>query len=556
MLRRILRASLPSERSDRDLEEWESAVHSDGESVASRQDLPAPAEQSPMEQSEAAPAPSRGHEETVITGYWAAPTIRGLTELGPRKKDSLRLGASGSQENAEAAVEPARIDPNRLSALAGEIQRCNRELDELLHQLTGGIAGPDASHSSGQPTAKSKSTAKKTRRKNPLEVIKNRVFMPQGVLSVAPVRAMRAQISKGRLFFPCPACNQVTELYANMAGQDTRCPNCYSAIRAPHPKKGIKGRNREQDKEALLNPGLFMVTVPESRQGLFSPIQSLKKVPLVKGFAFAVLLAAVIKVCLLSLTGKYADQQSIEQHARADKKESVLYAGSGELRGRAEETVRGFLRAESWPEKAQFVRSHDKIISRMESYYAIHPEEAAADYISITSNAPAHSVPGDIDYPLTEVVVQFENYDLAVFRVEHLPEGDLIEWESSVGFNPVEWGEIVEIGTIREMERIFRVLAAPDDYYNFHYDRSKYLCVRLQDPSDNTLMAYGYIPRASAEAKELDFMLGSASPEKPRRLMVEIKFDRDSMKTRQVRLVGLVQDGWRVETGIMVSSAQ
>lgn len=134
-----------------------------------------------------------------------------------------------------------------------------------------------------------------------------------------------------------------------------------------------------------------------------------------------------------------------------------------------------------------------------------------------------------------------------IYTVEHHPEGDTIEWESSVGVTAANTGNVLR--SLGAGQHAVPVLAALDDYYNYDFaDPEKEICVRLQDPKTNELLSYGYLSRDSDQMEDLLAALQDASPDAPMPLMIEVQGEANSPATKQMRITPLLQTGWRTDS--------
>jgi hypothetical protein len=151
---------------------------------------------------------------------------------------------------------------------------------------------------------------------------------------------------------------------------------------------------------------------------------------------------------------------------------------------------------------------------------------------------------GGGDLPVTGVRVTATGGLEQFFAVEHGPDGDRIEWESSVGYNP-DLAGLISNGNGGRSQTV-RVLGCLDNYYNFTYgDPGVHLCVRLHDPSTREVLGYGYIPMHSADAESIASYLDGAFQDELRPLMIDVHPGVDSPKTHQVEIVRMVEAGWR-----------
>lgn len=148
---------------------------------------------------------------------------------------------------------------------------------------------------------------------------------------------------------------------------------------------------------------------------------------------------------------------------------------------------------------------------------------------------------------LTYVTVITGDDERQIYTVEHHPEGDTIEWESSVGVTAANTGNVLR--SLGAGQHAVPVLAALDDYYNYDFaDPEKEICVRLQDPKTNELLSYGYLSRDSDQMEDLLAALQDASPDAPMPLMIEVQGEANSPATKQMRITPLLQTGWRTDS--------
>lgn len=87
-------------------------------------------------------------------------------------------------------------------------------------------------------------------------------------------------------------------------------------------------------------------------------------------------------------------------------------------------------------------------------------------------------------------------------------DGLRLDWESFVGFSGKGMGSFR--ASQCAVPTVFRVLAMPDDYYNFEFsDSKKYLCLRLYSPNGGDYL-HGYCARDSADGKKVVQILGDS----------------------------------------------
>ncbi|MEM7146110.1 MAG: hypothetical protein AAF591_13310, partial [Verrucomicrobiota bacterium] len=486
-----------------------------------------------------------------LDGYWVAPTLRSLEEVRPRMTEQLK-----SCEEEVVAADGGDVGEERVVQLVEELQRFSASLASLLPALSGGekcdISSTVSTDEEEVPVRKSVPipappvpVGKRPELSGKAKSFRPRVFRPGGVVEAYSPGSLKARIAKGKLTFSCPACLAPAEISASYAGEGIRCPLCYSAVRAPDPRRRIKSRNLEQDVQTLLKPSRYeVVPFATSRFTIPRPAWS-RKLPLVNIAACILLSFLALPVVTMSLK-PWVQISQPERFQEVVEVEAPPSMNPVSLRERAENIVRGFLVAPDIDVKASYVRSADRVLPMMEGYYQARPEEVSAEFLTITSGTPGYHISSDYHHVATDVSVQFKDFGEVIYRVEHLPEGDMIEWESSVGYNPVAFARALEAGMKLDRPQTFRVLAVADDYFNYDFaDSSKYLCVRLIDPKDDGTTAYGYVDRSTLDAREIDFLLSQNRGRGPRPMMLELRFDNRTGKTRQVEITRLVERSWR-----------
>lgn len=355
-------------------------------------------------------------------------------------------------------------------------------------------------------------------------------------------RLFPVNIVRGRVEFACPACQRPTELAAEQAGQKARCALCHSAIIVPRPGRSERGMNMERDVESLLHPERYQA----------QPIQGWAAVRR-KHFKQVRILASLSMVIVFLLLNGYRKLQG----GRLEPFNQIIVsvdpsAVPHDNQAAAEEIVRAYLAADGCRAKGAFVRDPERVVPLMTDYFARHPGSVPVPWKSVQAKGTGFYAGTELTYPITNVGVDTVAGAYLEFTVEHTPQGPRIEWESSLGYSPQEWPEVIASGA---KAAPLRVMAALDDYYNFDYaDEKGQICVRLQDPENNELLGYGYLDRKNPAAAELRQMLDSASPEAPRPVTIQVAANEHSQDTKQVRIVKLVGDGWRSAQPTMASA--
>jgi hypothetical protein len=365
--------------------------------------------------------------------------------------------------------------------------------------------------------------------------------------SARPAELLRPEFCKGRLYFSCPCCRFPAALPVSLAGKKARCPRCYSAIRAPHPRKGLKTRVFENDVEALLHPERF------SRYDKAHKLIPWLGLPLPR-FQQAFHAAGV--TVLMAILAVFAPALTSADSAAAAR----FIAPPGEPWGerpyykeRARLLVEQFLAADSVREKAAFVRDGRRVAPLMEDWYNRRPGGRSLTPVAIDVSGTGFYAHG-LEYPVTDVHVQLADGADVTFAVEHLPEGDRIEWESSVGYN-ADISSLLHTGA-EAGRQTMRVMASLDDYYNFNFqDSASHVCVRLHDPATLEVIGYGYAPQSGAGG-DIAAQFSGTGARLLCPLTIEVEPMPDVAKTRQMEIIRMLEPGWRTdESSSRIASA-
>jgi hypothetical protein len=358
------------------------------------------------------------------------------------------------------------------------------------------------------------------------------------ILNVKPAELLRPEFSKRRLYFSCPCCRFPTVLPVWLAGKKSRCPRCYSALRAPHPGKGLNTRVLENDVESVLHPERFEQYYKAHRLIPWLGIPRPKLHPAFHAGSVAVLIV-LLAFFIPTLIERAAQKMG---RMAAIFSGPVVEEGPG-YKDRARSIVEQFLAAENIQAKSAYVRDPARVATLMNDWYYRHPGAGTVAPHEIAVSGAGFYSGGDQQHPVTDVRVELPDGETAYYTVEHLPEGDRIEWESSVGYT-ADFDDILAKGSAAGPQPV-RVMAALDDYYNFAFrDSSKHICLRLHDPSTLEFMGYGYIP--VEQAGPFMASLEGSSVEDLRPLTLEVQPADQDASRRQVLVRRLLQNGWRM----------
>lgn len=352
----------------------------------------------------------------------------------------------------------------------------------------------------------------------------------------------------GRLHFGCPACRRSLVLKSKLRAKLVSCPNCYSGIRVPDPRRGIAAQNLGRTLAPLLHPERFESTIDRRllMPWLFGGMASSAQVMNIGGalLLFGVV-AALTPVALAWATSVAPSKSLIARHSLAAKTGTA--APSPHAKALAAEVVRSFLAASTPEAKARWVVQPDRTSKMLTAYYSgLTPEqiraEAAADLGDIRQGYYVRA--GD-NTMVSEVPVTRESGEMTTYLVEHHQDGPKIAWAESVGFSPVPWEKVLA-GAPGDTPATLRVLACRDDYYNYAFrDESRFSCIRLHDPRTREILGYAYAERRIGIEQSLQIHLPPAGSGQLQPVMVSVRPVSASAGTHQVELVGPVTPGWQ-----------
>jgi putative membrane-bound dehydrogenase-like protein len=129
-----------------------------------------------------------------------------------------------------------------------------------------------------------------------------------------------------------------------------------------------------------------------------------------------------------------------------------------------------------------------------------------------------------------------------IIALEATENGFKVDWESWVGYSPIEWGRFVTEKMQEPSE--FRAMIGRDDFYDFRYANSlEYRCYQIRDPEEKHRL-WGYVERNG----EIDRKLQRAMLRSPYAfLVVKLRYPSNNPKDEkgaQVEIVELVEEGW------------
>ena len=354
-----------------------------------------------------------------------------------------------------------------------------------------------------------------------------------------------ATIKFGRVHFGCPACRRSLVLSGKHCAKYVSCPNCYSGIRVPDPKKGISAQNLGRTVAPLLHPERFENATDSRRVmpwffgKLPSPGQCLN-------IAGVLLLFAGVSFLTPLLLGWATESVPSKSFIAKGFLPSVADPAP-HSKASAKEVVKAFLAAPTPETKARWVLDPAASVGKLASWYATRPSaHAAAEALAEVGEVQQgfYARPGDSKV-VSEVPVTTDDGLTVTYLVEHHEDGPKIAWAESVGFSPVPWEKVLT-SPPGDTPATLRVLACRDDYYNYAFqDESRFCCIRLHDPRTREILGYAYAERRVVIEQSLQVHLPPARSGQLQPVMVSVRPTPLSAGTHQVELVGPVTPGWQ-----------
>jgi hypothetical protein len=153
-------------------------------------------------------------------------------------------------------------------------------------------------------------------------------------------------------------------------------------------------------------------------------------------------------------------------------------------------------------------------------------------------NINSELVPTGSGYTVVVRTGEYADKTMALFPA---PDGVKIDWESWVGWSEMPWADFIQ--TRPSDAKLFRVMLAPVDYYNFNFtDDRKWRSYRLISP-DGEHALYGYVELNSV----LDGRLRPSPDKKQIPLTLSLRYPPDSDSPNQVLVEKWHADGWVLE---------
>lgn len=390
--------------------------------------------------------------------------------------------------------------------------------------------------------------------------VKNHTPRSDAPIEEVPMKSEAAPlVSNSRIKFCCPACNHTISMVKRLAGQKTRCPQCASAIRAPHPRHQRGAYNYENHIEAFLHADRF--ALPAASRPRFMGIPLPEVHAAIIGSAAAMLVGGGVALTHLSKQPTVLENQALHKAEamptdpnEPDLKKEDPFA----IQESAKQLVKSYLEADGLDKKIQFVREPERVTPLMKDYFSRGNNDQPLTVAKMHCSTPGYYQSQDLKQRRSNVLAELSDGRQMTFFVEYLPGGPKIEWESSVAYSPTDWHDIINAKPDKKFTpQLLRVTACVDKYYNdSQFKENTHLCVYLQDPVTNEPLGNGYIPRMSEDGIRLRKFLYGSSKNKPDQIMVEVRPVANSSKERIVEITKFVKSGFRNPEPSAVASSQ
>lgn len=364
---------------------------------------------------------------------------------------------------------------------------------------------------------------------------------------LATLPAMPTRMRRRSLHFSCPCCGRETVIIRRQAGARLRCPHCQSAVAAPHPSRRRSAHSLQRDIESMLHPESF---VPAIRPTAPRWGRMIAKEPiLILALAALVPFTALLMIEVPGVIEKSkGGVPSTMAQAAPEEPGNAVVPGAAD---RAVALVERYLAAPTSEAKAALVRDPQRVAPLMASLASRQPDHFAPVVgAQVKAAGLSHYQDPSNPVPVTPVVARFADGSARTFLVEHAPEGDAIEWESSTGSSEPLALVAAPRGKKNPAARaVWRVEAAPDDYFNRAFaDEDGLICLKLAraDRPDETFWAYA--PKEGELGETLRRIWNESPRDFAQRLTVTVEANPSTAKTHQVRLAAVNHAGWRTPT--------
>ena len=166
-----------------------------------------------------------------------------------------------------------------------------------------------------------------------------------------------------------------------------------------------------------------------------------------------------------------------------------------------EDSVRGYLAADSLEKILPFVRHQDRVKPLMEHYYSQHNFEPD-DF----KNFSRIRSMGLENQPFVYGKVSLTDGSTRKLLIEELTDGSFrVDWESDVCYQPMEWDQYIKSRPFQATD--MRVKITPDTFYAYEFkDESRFQCYRITTRNSDQHL-FGYALKSSPAAKAINKLM-------------------------------------------------
>ncbi|WP_157061383.1 hypothetical protein [Anaeromyxobacter dehalogenans] len=182
----------------------------------------------------------------------------------------------------------------------------------------------------------------------------------------------------------------------------------------------------------------------------------------------------------------------------------VLMTGCGK---KPEQVVAAYLDSPRWEDKARFVLDSERVAPLMERHYGDSGSQPNPNVRREVRPSGGTDVPVG-EWTTVEVVWTGKNgfgvevSDNAFYELQRTADGYRIDWEASVGYNPISWEELKAKRPSTAM--VLRITGQLDDYYNYEFrgGREHFWSIRFQFADEQGWM-HAYVDKRSEAGKKI-----------------------------------------------------
>ncbi|MGI9240085.1 MAG: SGNH/GDSL hydrolase family protein, partial [Verrucomicrobiales bacterium] len=203
-----------------------------------------------------------------------------------------------------------------------------------------------------------------------------------------------------------------------------------------------------------------------------------------------------------------------------------------------------FLSAPDYQERLQSCRDAERVRPLMEEYYSREKD----GMLGFRKPRDGWQMRPYRSFLLAQV--ELDDFRSLPIVLERQSDGSyLVDWESFVGYCEIPW---VKFQSDRPTDSfLIRARASAGDYFNYGYEKSEWVCLKLEDSAQNHCV-YGYIKVDDPLLEEVRQVM---APSGVTHLMLNVAYPTGGEAGNQVLITGLVEKGW-VRLGAAVPPAE